>query len=72
MAACEACQRRNGSPIKAPSTKAPDISVPLEKVSANLIELGISQAGFKYCLTIVDYLLYPDYSSQDKGCKVGG
>lgn len=56
VAACEACQRRKGSPRKAPLAKAPDISVPLEKISADLIELGISQAGYRYCLTIVDHL----------------
>jgi len=50
VAACEACQRRKGSPRKAPLAMAP------EKASADLIELGISQAGYRYCLTIVDHL----------------
>jgi len=56
VAACEDCQRRKGSPRKAPLAKPPDVSVPLEKVSADLIELGRSEAGYRYCLTIIDHL----------------
>jgi len=56
VTACLTCQRRKGTPHRAPLATAPQVSAPFEKVSADLIDCGQSSSGLRYILVLIDHL----------------
>jgi len=56
VASCATCQRRKGTPHRAPLAAAPEVSAPFEKVSADLVDCGLSTAGYRYILVLIDHL----------------
>ena len=54
---CQQCQHRKGAAFRnAPMANIPDVTVPLERVSADLIDLHSSESGHRYVLSIIDHL----------------
>jgi len=54
---CAVCQRRKGPAYRqAPMANAPDVNLPLERVSADLMDLHSSTSGNRYVLSIVDHM----------------
>jgi len=54
---CPDCQRKKGHSTKnAPLASAPEVSRPLERVSADLIKLPQTEKGNLYALVLVDHL----------------
>lgn len=54
---CPDCQRKKGHSTKnAPLASAPEVSRPLERVSADLIKLPQTERGSLYALVLVDHL----------------
>ncbi|XP_037799853.1 uncharacterized protein LOC119594838 [Penaeus monodon] len=53
---CRSCQKRKGMAYHAPLAAAPQASYPLERVSADLMELEVTSQGNKYVLAFIDQL----------------
>lgn len=53
--ACETCQRRRGNTQKAPLESLSAAKFPMERVSADITDLGLSTKGFRYVLSIIDH-----------------
>ena len=54
---CVACQRRKGSAqVRAPLSMVESVSEPLERVSADLIDLHSSYKGNRYVLSFIDHM----------------
>ncbi|XP_063599491.1 uncharacterized protein LOC134775811 [Penaeus indicus] len=53
---CVRVQYASGARDQAPMANAPDVHVPLERISADLIDLHSSTSGNQYVLSIVDHL----------------
>nr|XP_045605967.1 uncharacterized protein LOC123763063 [Procambarus clarkii] len=54
---CFSCQRRKGAlKVQAPLQEFPEISEPLDRVGADLIDLHCSHSGNQYVLVLVDHL----------------
>jgi len=55
VASCQACQRRKGVAGRAPLAALPEVTQPLERVSADLIDMAGSSSGHRYLLVIIDH-----------------
>ncbi|XP_069979417.1 uncharacterized protein [Penaeus vannamei] len=55
VASCQACQRRKGPAYRASLAAAFQTTLPLEKISANLLELDTTAEGNRYVLSLVDH-----------------
>lgn len=55
VASCQACQRRKGGAGRAPLAASSEITQPLERVSADLIDMAGSTSGHRYLLVIIDH-----------------
>ncbi|ROT83513.1 pol polyprotein [Penaeus vannamei] len=53
---CRSCQKRKGMAYRAPLAAAPQASYPLERVSADLMELEVTSQGNRYVLAFIDQL----------------
>jgi len=53
--ACENCQRRRGNTQKVPLESLSAARFPMERVSADITDLGLSTKGFRYVLNIIDH-----------------
>ncbi|XP_037783488.1 uncharacterized protein LOC119579649 [Penaeus monodon] len=53
---CRSCQKRKGMAYRVPLAAAPQASYPLERVSADLMELEVTSQGNTYVLDFIDQL----------------
>jgi len=56
VSSCKTCQKRKGIGRRAPLQHAPEAVHPMERVSADLVDLHSSSSGNRYVLVMVDQL----------------